>query len=258
MARRSPARWDPGGRGDSPTRQAIAAPSATTGGSNRRSPSSCRGAARRVGGHAESWSADGPFPRARGIARRAHGGHQAHPRASSSKRGTWARHARRRGICGALRGRDPAPARRHGDQSALRAAWAAICDRRRTANRGVLGEGHWARCGREHSFAGDGDRRKAAHGVRALSADARAVNPTSSPLLAKSPRGFARLTLYQHLRDTEEAATALFREGTRWSRTYPRFFKLDEANRRRFLLHLRIAGLFHDIGKANEDFQAAI
>jgi CRISPR-associated endonuclease/helicase Cas3 len=64
--------------------------------------------------------------------------------------------------------------------------------------------------------------------------------------------------LYQHLRDTEEAATALFREGTRWSRTYPRFFKLDEANRRRFLLHLRIAGLFHDIGKANEDFQTAI
>jgi CRISPR-associated endonuclease/helicase Cas3 len=84
------------------------------------------------------------------------------------------------------------------------------------------------------------------------------MSETHGPLLAKSPRGAARLTLLQHLLDTEQAATALFREGTRWGRAYPRFFKLDEANQRRFLLHLRVAGLFHDIGKANEDFQGAI
>ncbi|HFE47484.1 MAG TPA: CRISPR-associated helicase Cas3', partial [Nannocystis exedens] len=34
-----------------------------------------------------------------------------------------------------------------------------------------------------------------------------------------------------------------------------RFFRLDEQGRRRFLLNCRVAGLFHDIGKANQDFQ---
>ncbi|HEV3190629.1 MAG TPA: CRISPR-associated helicase Cas3', partial [Polyangiaceae bacterium] len=85
------------------------------------------------------------------------------------------------------------------------------------------------------------------------------MSETKSPLLAKSPRGSARLTLFQHLLDTEHAATALFRDGTRWARTYPRFFKLGEAYQHQLLLlHLRIAALFHDIGKANEDFQAAM
>ena len=85
------------------------------------------------------------------------------------------------------------------------------------------------------------------------------MNEATSSLLAKSPRGPKRLTLLQHLLDTEQAAVALFREGTRWAHTYRRFFKLGEANsQQRLLLHLRVAGLFHDIGKANEDFQAAM
>jgi CRISPR-associated endonuclease/helicase Cas3 len=77
-------------------------------------------------------------------------------------------------------------------------------------------------------------------------------------LLAKSKRGAKELTLLQHLLDTELAATALFREGTRWGRSFPRFFKLEPEQHAVFLLHLRLAALFHDIGKANEDFQSAM
>lgn len=77
-------------------------------------------------------------------------------------------------------------------------------------------------------------------------------------LLAKSPRGSAHLTLLQHLRDTEQAASDLFRVGTRWSRSYLRFFRMTSADHPRFLLNLRLAALFHDIGKANEDFQEAM
>jgi CRISPR-associated endonuclease/helicase Cas3 len=83
--------------------------------------------------------------------------------------------------------------------------------------------------------------------------------PKAMPqLLAKSPRGATTLTLLQHLRDTEQAASELFRDRTRWSRSYLRFFRLTAADYPRFLLNLRLAGLFHDIGKANEDFQAAM
>ena len=79
-----------------------------------------------------------------------------------------------------------------------------------------------------------------------------------SVLLAKTPRGSARLSLLQHLLDTEQAASALFRAGTRWASTYPRFFKLDPDQHPSFLLHLRLAALFHDVGKANEGFQSAM
>ena len=85
------------------------------------------------------------------------------------------------------------------------------------------------------------------------------MSKAAPQLLAKSPKGSKRLTLIQHLRDTEQAASALFRPNTRWGRAYPRFFKLEGADQHAlFLLHLRIAALFHDIGKANEDFQAAM
>lgn len=77
-------------------------------------------------------------------------------------------------------------------------------------------------------------------------------------LLAKSPYGERRLTLEQHCADAEQAGAQLFREGTRWSRAWARFFRLDDVDRRRFLLNLRIAGLFHDLGKANEDFQQVV
>src|ERR1041385_2220722 len=84
------------------------------------------------------------------------------------------------------------------------------------------------------------------------------VGQPMSMLLAKSRRGSARLSLLQHLLDTEQAASALFRAGTRWASTYPRFFKLEPYQPAPFLLHLRLAALFHDIGKANEDFQSAM
>lgn len=77
-------------------------------------------------------------------------------------------------------------------------------------------------------------------------------------LLAKSPYGDRRLSLERHCADTEEAARHVFREDGRWARNWARFFKFTEADRRRFLLNLRVAGLFHDIGKANEDFQATV
>jgi CRISPR-associated endonuclease/helicase Cas3 len=78
------------------------------------------------------------------------------------------------------------------------------------------------------------------------------------PLFAKSKRGARQLTLLQHLLDTERVATVLFRAGTRWARTYPRFFKLEPEQHAEFVLSLRVAALFHDIGKANEDFQGAM
>lgn len=77
-------------------------------------------------------------------------------------------------------------------------------------------------------------------------------------LLAKSRRGGRTLTLHQHLLDTEQAASALFRNGTRWARAFLRFFKVPQDEHSRFLLNLRIAALFHDIGKANDGFLRAV
>lgn len=75
-------------------------------------------------------------------------------------------------------------------------------------------------------------------------------------LLAKS-RTHGELTLKQHLLDTEQAAMELFRPGTRWGQRWFEFFRLGPADAS-FLLELRVACLFHDIGKANEDFQRAV
>lgn len=77
-------------------------------------------------------------------------------------------------------------------------------------------------------------------------------------LLAKSPRGEQGLTLAQHLLDTEAAAAAIFQPNGRPLRSWLRFFRLGAEEGARFLLHLRLAALFHDIGKANGDFQAAV
>jgi CRISPR-associated endonuclease/helicase Cas3 len=77
-------------------------------------------------------------------------------------------------------------------------------------------------------------------------------------LLAKSPYGERRLSLARHCGDTEEAAQAIFREDGRWARSWARFFRFSESDRQRFLLNLRVAALFHDLGKANADFQAAV
>jgi CRISPR-associated endonuclease/helicase Cas3 len=80
-------------------------------------------------------------------------------------------------------------------------------------------------------------------------------NPPET-LLAKSK---PHLTLQQHLLDTEQAARLIFRLEGRWGRNWCRFFRLHEdATQHQFLLNLRIAALFHDIGKANADFYAAV
>lgn len=77
-------------------------------------------------------------------------------------------------------------------------------------------------------------------------------------LLAKSPRGQRRLTLHQHLSETEQAAAALFRNGTRWAAAFMRFFQLPSETHGAFLLNLRVAALLHDVGKANSGFQDAM
>jgi CRISPR-associated endonuclease/helicase Cas3 len=75
-------------------------------------------------------------------------------------------------------------------------------------------------------------------------------------LLAKSK---PRLTLKQHLLDAEKAASQIFRLDGRWGRNWCRFFRIQgEAAQQKFLLNLRVAALFHDIGKANADFLAAV
>jgi CRISPR-associated endonuclease/helicase Cas3 len=78
-------------------------------------------------------------------------------------------------------------------------------------------------------------------------------------LLAKARRNSRELSLERHLRDTEDAAQRIFRPDGRWGQNWCRFFKLiDAPTQERFLLNLRVAGLFHDIGKANEDFYRAV
>ncbi len=82
----------------------------------------------------------------------------------------------------------------------------------------------------------------------------------SQPLLAKSKKeGREPVTLQAHLEDTEKAAREVFNLEKRWGRNWCRFFKIyEKADQEKFLLNLRIAALFHDIGKANEDFQKAV
>lgn len=82
--------------------------------------------------------------------------------------------------------------------------------------------------------------------------------PTELP--AKStPRGSTRtLSLEQHLLDTEQAAALLFSDSHRVGQNFRRFFKIPEPDHTRFLLHVRIAGLLHDLGKANDGFVRAV
>lgn len=85
-----------------------------------------------------------------------------------------------------------------------------------------------------------------------------AAGTVPAALLAKSPFRERKLSLERHCADTEEAARRIFREDGRWARNWARFFKFSDRDQQRFILNLRIATLFHDIGKANEDFQAAV
>ncbi|MEB3309914.1 MAG: CRISPR-associated helicase Cas3' [Snowella sp.] len=80
------------------------------------------------------------------------------------------------------------------------------------------------------------------------------------PLLAKSKRGdHPPVTLQQHLLQTEQSARQIFRLEGRWGQNWCRFFKLtNETEQQNFLLNLRVAALFHDIGKANAEFYQAV
>jgi CRISPR-associated endonuclease/helicase Cas3 len=62
------------------------------------------------------------------------------------------------------------------------------------------------------------------------------------------------LSLEQHLNDTYVAAQAIFKD--RVLENWCRFFKVTDADE--FLLHLYLAALFHDIGKANAHFYEAV
>lgn len=78
-------------------------------------------------------------------------------------------------------------------------------------------------------------------------------------LLAKNSREGREVSLRDHLLDTERAAQLIFKSGSRWEHNWCRFFGLmDDALRSRFILNLRVAALFHDLGKANEDFYRAV
>lgn len=81
-----------------------------------------------------------------------------------------------------------------------------------------------------------------------------------SELLAKSNRpGRKPVTLIAHSLDTESAAARLFGPTSCLRRAFARFYGLGDAPAlERFVLHLRVAALFHDLGKANEDFLAAV
>ncbi len=77
-------------------------------------------------------------------------------------------------------------------------------------------------------------------------------------LLAKSKRQGRDITLEAHLQDTENAAERIFQLDRRWGENWCIFFGLHGELRGKFLQNLRVAALFHDIGKANEDFLAAV
>lgn len=77
-------------------------------------------------------------------------------------------------------------------------------------------------------------------------------------LLAKSRRNGRTITVEEHSRDTAEAAELIFTLSKRWGKNWCRFFGIQQKDHERFLLNLKIAALFHDLGKANEDFYRAV
>lgn len=82
--------------------------------------------------------------------------------------------------------------------------------------------------------------------------------PIELPAKSRRPGDARALSLEQHLLDTEQAARLLFSERHRIGQNFRRFFKIPEELHPRFLLHVRIAGLLHDLGKANAGFVAAV
>lgn len=77
-------------------------------------------------------------------------------------------------------------------------------------------------------------------------------------LLAKRPFAGSELGIDRHCLDTEACAVQLYAADKRWGEAWRRFFRLSEHGGEVFLLLVRLAALFHDLGKANEEFQRAV
>lgn len=80
-------------------------------------------------------------------------------------------------------------------------------------------------------------------------------------ILAKSPSHGREVTLAEHAAAVRDAAENLFgarERSTRLAREWLRFFGLATDRFDHFLLNLKLAALFHDLGKANDRFQAAL
>mgnify|MGYP005839446407 CR=1 FL=1 len=79
-------------------------------------------------------------------------------------------------------------------------------------------------------------------------------------LLAKSRKpGRKPVTLEEHLQDAASCAAQIFRLDGRWGQNWCRFFQIEGTEtQEQFLLNLQVAALFHDLGKANEDFYTAV
>jgi CRISPR-associated endonuclease/helicase Cas3 len=80
-------------------------------------------------------------------------------------------------------------------------------------------------------------------------------------VLAKSPAHGREITLDEHAAAVRDAAGDLFgarQSPTRLGREWLRFFGLEPDLFDCFLINLKLAALFHDLGKANDRFQASL
>jgi CRISPR-associated endonuclease/helicase Cas3 len=80
-------------------------------------------------------------------------------------------------------------------------------------------------------------------------------------ILAKTPVQGREITLSEHAATIRDAARYLFGstdQSTRLGQSWCRFFRLEPEQFPVFLVNLQLAALFHDLGKANNGFQASL
>lgn len=80
-------------------------------------------------------------------------------------------------------------------------------------------------------------------------------------ILAKSPMSGREITLSEHVATVRDAVEYLFGAAdkpTRLGEEWVRFFRIHPSRFRDFLINLKLAAIFHDLGKANDGFQKAI
>lgn len=80
-------------------------------------------------------------------------------------------------------------------------------------------------------------------------------------ILAKSVRSGSPLDLFEHTQSVLSAVDYLFGSEdspTRLGKAWLNFFQLNEGCFPPFLLNLRLAAVYHDLGKANDGFQKAV